>query len=128
MERKLKHLEFVQKAIERMAKNSFLLKGWSLTITTALIAISVKEKDIDFIFISIFPVFIFWFLDSYYLKQEKLFRKLYDKVRLKEENKIDFSLKTNGEETICNSFFSLTLLLFYLGIIALITIFYFLIT
>jgi len=127
MEKKLKHLEFIQKTIERMAKNSFLLKGWSLTLTTALIAISVKEKEIDFLFISIIPVFVFWFLDSYYLKQEKLFRKLYNEVRLKEEKKIDFCLKTNGEETICSSFFSLTLLLFYLSIIALITIFYFLI-
>jgi len=127
MEKKLKHLEFIQKTIERMAKNSFLLKGWSLTLTTALIAISVKEKKIDFLFISIIPVFVFWFLDSYYLKQEKLFRKLYNEVRLKEEKKIDFCLKTNGEETICSSFFSLTLLLFYLSIIALITIFYFLI-
>ena len=45
MEKKLKHLEFIQKTIERMAKNSFLLKGWSLTLTTALIAISVKEKN-----------------------------------------------------------------------------------
>ena len=110
-----------------MAKNSFLLKGWVLTLTTALIAISVKESEINFLFISIIPVFIFWFLDSYYLKQEKLFRKLYDEVRLKEEKKVDFSLKTNGEETICNSFFSITLLLFYLSIIALIIIFYFLI-
>jgi len=127
MEKKLKHLEFIQKTIERMAKNSFLLKGWVLTLTTALIAISVKESEINFLFISIIPVFIFWFLDSYYLKQEKLFRKLYDEVRLKEEKKVDFSLKTNGEETICNSFFSITLLLFYLSIIALIIIFYFLI-
>jgi len=127
MEKKLKHLEFIQKTIERMATNSFLLKGWSLTITTALIAVSVKEQNIKFLFISILPIFVFWFLDSYYLKQEKLFRRLYDEVRIKEEKNIDFSLRTNGEEAICSSFFSLTLLLFYLSIIVLIIIFYFLI-
>lgn len=127
MERKLKHLEFIQNIIARMAKNSFLLKWWAITITTALIAISIKEKDLIFLLISIFPIIIFWFLDSYYLKQEKLFRKLYDEVRIKEEKNIDFSLKTNGEEAICSSFFSLTLLLFYLSIIVLIIISYFLI-
>ena len=127
MEKKLKHLEFIQKTIERMATNTFLLKGWSLTLTTALIAVSVKEQNIKFLFISILPIFVFWFLDSYYLKQEKMFRRLYDEVRIKEEKNIDFSLKTNGEETICSSFFSLTLLLFYFSIITLIIIFYFLI-
>lgn len=127
MGKKVKHLEFIQNIIERMAKNSFFLKSWSLTFTTVLMGILIKEDEIDFLFISTILVFIFWFLDSYYLKQEKLFRNLYDEVRKKEENKIDFSLKRNGEETICNSFFSLTLLFFYLGIIALMIMTYFLI-
>lgn len=127
MEKKLKHLEFIQNIIARMAKNSFLLKWWSITITTALIAISIKEKDLIFLFISIFPIIIFWFLDSYFLKQEKLYRKLYDEVRLKDEKKIDFSLKTNWEESLCSSLFSITLLLFYVSLIIPIIIFYFLI-
>jgi len=36
MEAKLKHLEMIQDVIKRMASNSFLLKGWSLTLVVAL--------------------------------------------------------------------------------------------
>lgn len=28
MEAKIKHLEFIENVIERMARNSFMLKGW----------------------------------------------------------------------------------------------------
>ncbi len=33
MEQKIKHLEFIQAAINRMAGNSFLLKGWTVTLS-----------------------------------------------------------------------------------------------
>ena len=36
---------------------------------------------------------MFWILDSYYLQQERLYRELYDDVRLQTEEKIDFSMK-----------------------------------
>ena len=39
-----------------------------------------------------FPAFIFWILDAFYLWQERLYRKLYDGVRVKEEESIDFSM------------------------------------
>ena len=35
---------------------------------------------------------IFWGLDGYLLWQERLFRALYDRVRLLEEREIDFSM------------------------------------
>jgi hypothetical protein len=38
MESKLKHLEFIQAAISRMAANSSLFKGWAVTIAAALSA------------------------------------------------------------------------------------------
>jgi len=36
MEKKLKHLEMLQGVINRMANNSFLLKGWSVVLISAL--------------------------------------------------------------------------------------------
>ena len=39
LEEKLKHLEFIQNAINRMNANSFQIKGWMITITAALLAI-----------------------------------------------------------------------------------------
>ena len=37
MEDKLKYLEMIQEIIKRMASNSFLLKGWSVTFASAII-------------------------------------------------------------------------------------------
>jgi hypothetical protein len=36
---KEKHLELIQAVISRMAGNSFLLKGWSVTLAAALLAL-----------------------------------------------------------------------------------------
>ena len=33
-ENKLKHLEFIQNIITRMNSNSFVIKGWSITLVT----------------------------------------------------------------------------------------------
>jgi hypothetical protein len=32
---KIKHLEMIQAVISRLANNSFLLKGWSITLVSA---------------------------------------------------------------------------------------------
>jgi hypothetical protein len=44
MENKLKHLEFIQQAINRMASNLFLLKGWTVTLIAAMFALAAKES------------------------------------------------------------------------------------
>ena len=62
MEAKLKHLEFIQNTINRMARNSFLLKGWMVTIVVGLFAISLKEVDITYGIISFFV--LLFFLDA----------------------------------------------------------------
>ena len=92
MEKKLKHLELIQAIITRMANNSFLLKGWSVVLVSALFALSAKDQNLYFIYLAYFPAIAFWILDGYFLWQEKLFRKLYDAVRIKNEENIDFSM------------------------------------
>ena len=37
---KLKHLEFIQGIITRMANNSFMLKGWAVTLVAGIFALS----------------------------------------------------------------------------------------
>lgn len=78
---KTKHLEFLQNAITRMASNSFLLKGWTVTIAAALFALAAKDTNRRFAELALFPSLTFWGLDAYYLRQERLFRRLYDEVR-----------------------------------------------
>ena len=75
-----KHLEFIQNIITRMNSNSFLIKGWAITLVSALIGIYASNKNECFILVAIFPALIFWFLDTYYLQQERKFRGLYNDV------------------------------------------------
>jgi len=95
MEEKLKHLEFIQETINRMARNSFLLKGWTITIMSGLLAFSSKKLMCFYLFISLVIVVFFSLLDSYYLYQEKLFIKLYNHTRKLSNGDIDFSMDTN---------------------------------
>ena len=93
MDNKIKHLEMIQSNISRMAQNSFTLKGWSLTLVIALFAFVPKQNAWVFIPIAIVPIIIFALLDAYYLQLERRYRKLYDIVRKKDENEIDFDMK-----------------------------------
>lgn len=76
----LKHLEFIQANIDRMARNSFLLKAWSVTLVAAIIALAVRDPSVYFILIAFFPALMFWGLDGFYLCQERLFRQLHKDV------------------------------------------------
>ena len=77
----IKHMEFVQAIVTRMGGNSFLLKGWTVTLTAALFALAAKDSNSRFVVVAILPAFSFWGLDAYYLRQERLFRCLYDDLR-----------------------------------------------
>lgn len=121
MDSKIKHLEFIQTTINRMANNSFLLKGWTITVMGGLLAFSFKELDCRYTFISLSVLFFFWILDGYYLYQEKLFRELYECTRQRKEGEIDFSMKTEKcEKGECwlDCACSTTLLVFYGGLLA----------
>ena len=76
-----KHLELLQAVISRMASNSFALKGWSVTVTAALLGLATKDSNPRFAIIALYPALAFWGLDAYYLRQERRFRALYDAVR-----------------------------------------------
>lgn len=103
-EKKAKHLEFIQSNIARMNQCSFQMKGWAITVVTALLALYaasiVPELDQGnnmFIFVSIAPTVIFWFLDSFYLQQERKFRGLYnDLIDEKQSTEIrDYEMPLN---------------------------------
>lgn len=80
MENKIKHLEFIQTTITRMNQNSFQIKGWMITIVSALLALYANSGNAVYIFIAIVPAVVFWFLDAYYLQQERRFRGVYNDV------------------------------------------------
>lgn len=126
MEKTIAHLGFIQAVISRMGSNSFLLKGWSVTLVAAIFALSAKDADQRFVMMAYFPILIFWILDAFFLHQEKLFRKLYEEVASGRQPSDHFSMNTNvvkdKVESIAAVAFSKTLLPFH-GLIALIVLF-----
>ncbi|MDY6965503.1 MAG: hypothetical protein SVM80_05965 [Halobacteriota archaeon] len=68
-----------------MAFNSFMIKGWAIT----LIVITLLLKGTEYqVLIAFIPLLVFWFLDAYFLWQERMYRKLYEWV-------VNNRLKTN---------------------------------
>jgi hypothetical protein len=61
--------------------DSFLMKGWALTVAGAFYGFAVKGTAWQVAAIGLMPVVVFWGLDAYFLRQERLFRGLYDQVR-----------------------------------------------
>lgn len=119
MDKKLKHLELVQGIIKRMANNSFMLKGWAVTLIAGIFVLAEKDADKLYFLVAYIPIIVFWYLDAYYLLQERLYRSLYDKVRQTGEDAIDFSLKAtkqmfnSDKNTYFSCLFSVTEFWFY---------------
>lgn len=96
MDNKIKYLEMIQSVISRMGANSFKIKGWAITVIGALYAFWVSQNNFSILFLVLAVIFVFWFLDAYYLSLEREFRILYDKVVQKsEEDEIDFKMDTS---------------------------------
>ena len=75
------HLAMIQGVINRLAQNSFLLKGWSVLLVSALLAVAASSSEDWILPVAFLPTAAFWGLDGYYLRQERLFRRLYDHAR-----------------------------------------------
>lgn len=116
MEDKLKHLEFIQNVITRMNANSFLIKGWAITLVSALFALAAKDANVNYVLVSYFAIPVFWILDGFYISQERQYRDLYKDVASK-SGSIDFSMDASGycmgNRTWLAGIFSKTLIPFY---------------
>ena len=98
MESKIAHLQMIQAVITRLAGNSFMIKRWSVTVVAALFALGAVNSNEFFVYLAYLPAFMFWALDAYYLRQERLFRKLYDHARGAQGVAVDFSMNTQPFE------------------------------
>ena len=114
MTSKIKHLELIQGVVNRLATDSFRIKGWAVILVSAILVLLVRESRADLAGLGFIPVLFFWGLDGYFLRQERLFRDLYDHVRLLKDDQVDFSMDTSS---FCQSWLaatlSITLSLFY---------------
>ncbi|MGQ4809249.1 hypothetical protein NKDENANG_02664 [Candidatus Entotheonellaceae bacterium PAL068K] len=118
MEKVVKHLEMTQAIINRLGSNSFLLKGWSMTvIVTTTVLIARYDMQNRYIALAVmFPVLGFWILDGYFLWQERLFRQVYDEVRIQSDTDFKMDVMKHRDKPKCNwwaAVFSVVLVLFY---------------
>lgn len=101
------HLKFIEDAINRMASNSFLIKGWSITALGGLIAVYIgnqnKNWSYQLLVLTFALVIMFWGHDAYYLLLERRYRNLYEKVVDTDVEQIDYSMEPldNGEKVWC---------------------------
>ena len=106
----IKHLEFIQGVIIRMNSNSFQIKGWAITIVSALLALYASSSNVVYIFVAILPTILFWFLDAYYLQQETKYRKLYKSVIAENTVMVPFHMDASGFKVCyCGKFLSKTI-------------------
>lgn len=122
---RIEHLKIVQTIIARMGSNSFAVKAGSLTIVAGLLAITFGINSSAIPAVGVIPIFMLWCLDAFYLRQERLFRRIYDKVRVGPAPEIGspeyFSMNTqyfqSNEKGLLSTIFSKTLPLFYIPLI-----------
>jgi len=122
----LKEIEIIQDIIKRMAFNSFMIKG--LAITLVVVTLLLKGTRFQ-VLIAFIPLLVFWFLDAYFLWQERMYRKLYDWIisnRLKTDEHLFDMNAYRFKDNVQSKFrimFSITLGWFY-GSIAVLVIIY----
>jgi len=114
----IKELGLIQDVIKRMASNSFLVKGWAISLVVATLLFKGSQIQV---FIAFIPLISFWILDAYYLRQERLYRRLYEWVikNRKESDEFLFDLNANRFKDQVSSLtgvmFSETLIYFYVS-------------
>jgi len=117
VEEKLKHLEFIQAAISRMSQFSFAMKGWSITLISAMFALASQHFNAIYFVVALFPCVMFWSLDGYFLQQERKFRDLFRKVADDEPGVGRFEMNPkefgDAKATWTSSTFSDTLAVFH---------------
>lgn len=75
-----KEIDLIQSVITRMAQNSFYMKGWCITLIAAIFSLSESSaREHVYLPLAIMSL-VFWALDSYYLRQERLYRKWYELI------------------------------------------------
>jgi len=99
-EQRITHLEMIQQVITRRAQNSFAYKAWMVGLVAGIFVLAAKQGGGP-VWIALIPTLAFWGLDAYYLRQERLFRRLYEGVREAEPAEAEadpFSMDTSPYE------------------------------
>lgn len=126
IEAKIRFLEMIQGIMTRMSSNSFMLKGWAVTLVAGIFVLADRDSNPLYFLIAYVPAVLFWFLDSYYLMLERQYKHFYEIVTGKKPDKIDFVISrpaSNRTKKTCfdQCLFSTTEWLFYVPMALLVT-------
>jgi hypothetical protein len=123
-DKKIKHLELIQAIITRMNSNSFVIKGWVITIVSAVLALLASTNNTSFIVITALPILVFWISDTFYLQTERKYVALYKKTIEANSTIPPFSLNIEDSQIkglkrnrYHNVFFSRTIFWFYFSLL-----------
>lgn len=95
-----KEIDIIQNCINRMASNSFLIKGWFITLILGFIAFGYEKIDFKIFIILLLIITIFcWISDSFFLQLEKKYRKKYNWVIKNRSTNSNFLYNLNPHET-----------------------------
>lgn len=118
-----KEIDLIQSCINRMAKNSFSVKGWALTLFIGALALlngNIFTNPWLVIIVVVMPYIAFWYLDTYFLRIEKCYRFLYKWVitkRIEGDTTLLYDLDPSRFKdksgSFWKTFFSQTLLVFF---------------
>ena len=101
----LKEIDLIQSCINRMAQNSFIVKGWTISLVAVVLALLPDIVNIKLL-CALCVVFCicFWYLDAFFLKTERLYRWKYEWIttnRLK-CNDYFYDLNPKNQNMWCN--------------------------
>ncbi|GAA6878671.1 hypothetical protein VN0345_14970 [Helicobacter pylori] len=95
----IEELKILQGVINRMAQNSLECKKWTLALAVGVLSIKIEAISNSYGLCVLGVLLLcFWFLDAYYLTQERSFRKQYQWLienRLKTDERLFEVLPTH---------------------------------
>ncbi|MBQ2815888.1 hypothetical protein IJD15_02400 [bacterium] len=95
-----KEIDLIQSCITRMANNSFLIKGWLVSLIAVGFALLPETFNMRALcIISLLVCLCFWYLDGFFLKMEKLYRWKYEWVISNRLTTEDYSYNLNPYES-----------------------------
>jgi uncharacterized protein (DUF486 family) len=115
-ELRVKHLEMVQSIVARMASYGASFKSYCITVTTATCGFAITLQRPLVALVAVLPVAIFAVLDAQYLRVERRFRALFDRLRLEDWGTIpsfEINLKTAPPIGYWGVLFSWSIVSFY---------------
>jgi hypothetical protein len=95
---RIKHLEMIQAVVSRLANEAALIRGWALTVSAAFFGFAAKDDRWQVAAVGMLPVVAFWGLNTYYLRAERQYRALHDRVRQVGSTVEPFSMDARGEK------------------------------